>query len=110
MKSITDFTLLRPSRWPHFSPVAGGPDRARRSAHPERRRGGHGRGGGDRQVPQLPRRHRRQCRKDLRRLGVEPPRELRQLVRTRMENKAYWDKLYKKAGELFGTENITIPA
>ena len=25
------------------------------------------------------------------------------------EGKAYWDKLYKKAGELFGTENITIP-
>lgn len=23
--------------------------------------------------------------------------------------KAYWDKLYKKAGELFGTENVTIP-
>ncbi len=26
------------------------------------------------------------------------------------EGKEYWDKLYKKAGELFGTENITIPA
>ncbi len=25
------------------------------------------------------------------------------------EGKSYWDKLYKKAGELFGTENITIP-
>ncbi len=25
------------------------------------------------------------------------------------EGKAYWDKLYKKAGELFGSENITIP-
>ena len=25
------------------------------------------------------------------------------------EGKAYWDKLYQKAGELFGTENITIP-
>ena len=25
------------------------------------------------------------------------------------EGKLYWDKLYKKAGELFGTENITIP-
>ncbi len=25
------------------------------------------------------------------------------------EGKAYWDKLYMKAGELFGTENITIP-
>ena len=25
------------------------------------------------------------------------------------EGKEYWDKLYKKAGELFGTENITIP-
>ena len=25
------------------------------------------------------------------------------------EGKQYWDKLYKKAGELFGTENITIP-
>ena len=25
------------------------------------------------------------------------------------EGKVYWDKLYKKAGELFGTENITIP-
>ena len=25
------------------------------------------------------------------------------------EGKAYWDKLYKRAGELFGTENITIP-
>ncbi len=25
------------------------------------------------------------------------------------EGKAYWDKLYKKAGELFGTENVTIP-
>ena len=25
------------------------------------------------------------------------------------EGKAYWDKLYKKAEELFGTENITIP-
>src|SRR3989339_568220 len=25
------------------------------------------------------------------------------------EGQAYWDKLYKKAGELFGTENITIP-
>ena len=25
------------------------------------------------------------------------------------EGKTYWDKLYKKAGELFGTENITIP-
>ncbi len=25
------------------------------------------------------------------------------------EGKAYWNKLYKKAGELFGTENITIP-
>ncbi|MFH0763065.1 MAG: hypothetical protein V1925_04165, partial [Candidatus Omnitrophota bacterium] len=26
------------------------------------------------------------------------------------EGKAYWDKLYQKAGELFGSENITIPA
>ena len=26
-----------------------------------------------------------------------------------LEGKEYWDKLYKKAGELFGTENITIP-
>ncbi len=26
------------------------------------------------------------------------------------EGKEYWDKLYQKAGELFGTENITIPA
>ena len=26
-----------------------------------------------------------------------------------IEGKAYWDKLYKKAGELFGNENITIP-
>ena len=25
------------------------------------------------------------------------------------EGKAYWDKLYQKAGELYGTENITIP-
>ena len=25
------------------------------------------------------------------------------------EGKVYWDKLYKKAGELFGSENITIP-
>src|SRR3989339_1671140 len=25
------------------------------------------------------------------------------------EGKEYWDKLYQKAGELFGTENITIP-
>ena len=25
------------------------------------------------------------------------------------EGKQYWDKLYKKAGELFGSENITIP-
>ena len=25
------------------------------------------------------------------------------------EGRQYWDKLYKKAGELFGTENITIP-
>ena len=25
------------------------------------------------------------------------------------EGKAYWDQLYKRAGELFGTENITIP-
>ena len=25
------------------------------------------------------------------------------------EGKVYWDKLYKRAGELFGTENITIP-
>jgi len=25
------------------------------------------------------------------------------------EGREYWDKLYKKAGELFGTENITIP-
>ena len=25
------------------------------------------------------------------------------------EGKAYWDKLYKKAGEFFGSENITIP-
>src|SRR3989338_2106368 len=25
------------------------------------------------------------------------------------EGKEYWDKLYKRAGELFGTENITIP-
>jgi len=25
------------------------------------------------------------------------------------EGKAYWNKLYQKAGELFGTENITIP-
>jgi len=25
------------------------------------------------------------------------------------QGKAYWDKLYKKAGELFGNENITIP-
>src|SRR3989339_1294653 len=25
------------------------------------------------------------------------------------EGKSYWDKLYKRAGELFGTENITIP-
>ncbi len=25
------------------------------------------------------------------------------------EGKLYWDKLYKKAGELFGNENITIP-
>ena len=25
------------------------------------------------------------------------------------EGKTYWDKLYKRAGELFGTENITIP-
>jgi len=25
------------------------------------------------------------------------------------EGKAYWDKLYKRAGELFGSENITIP-
>src|SRR3989338_3874829 len=25
------------------------------------------------------------------------------------EGKLYWDRLYKKAGELFGTENITIP-
>ena len=25
------------------------------------------------------------------------------------EGKEYWDKLYKKAGELFGSENITIP-
>ena len=25
------------------------------------------------------------------------------------EGKAYWDKLYQKAGELFGAENITIP-
>lgn len=25
------------------------------------------------------------------------------------EGKKYWDKLYKKAGELFGSENITIP-
>ena len=25
------------------------------------------------------------------------------------EGKAYWDKLYQKAGELFGSENITIP-
>ena len=25
------------------------------------------------------------------------------------EGKAYWDKLYKKAGELFGSENIAIP-
>ena len=25
------------------------------------------------------------------------------------EGKDYWDKLYKKAGELFGSENITIP-
>src|SRR3989338_655550 len=25
------------------------------------------------------------------------------------EGKLYWDKLYKKAGELFGRENITIP-
>ena len=25
------------------------------------------------------------------------------------EGRLYWDKLYKKAGELFGTENITIP-
>ena len=25
------------------------------------------------------------------------------------EGRVYWDKLYKKAGELFGTENITIP-
>ena len=25
------------------------------------------------------------------------------------EGKAYWDKLYQKAGELFGNENITIP-
>ncbi len=25
------------------------------------------------------------------------------------EGKAYWDKLYEKAGELFGNENITIP-
>ena len=24
------------------------------------------------------------------------------------EGKEYWDKLYKRAGELFGTENITI--
>ncbi|MDO8748289.1 MAG: hypothetical protein Q7J72_04130 [Candidatus Omnitrophota bacterium] len=26
-----------------------------------------------------------------------------------LEGKEYWGKLYKKAGELFGTENITIP-
>src|SRR3989338_4104809 len=26
-----------------------------------------------------------------------------------LEGKEYWDKLYKKAGELFGTEHITIP-
>ncbi len=26
------------------------------------------------------------------------------------EGREYWDNLYKKAGELFGTENITIPA
>ena len=26
-----------------------------------------------------------------------------------LEGKAYWDKLYQKAGELFGTEHITIP-
>jgi hypothetical protein len=25
------------------------------------------------------------------------------------EGKLYWDKLYKKAGELFGTDNVTIP-
>ena len=25
------------------------------------------------------------------------------------EGKVYWDKLYKRAGELFGSENITIP-
>ena len=25
------------------------------------------------------------------------------------KGREYWDKLYKKAGELFGTENITIP-
>ena len=25
------------------------------------------------------------------------------------EGRAYWDKLYKKAGELFGSENVTIP-
>lgn len=25
------------------------------------------------------------------------------------EGKEYWDKLYKKAGEIFGSENITIP-
>ncbi|HLD40914.1 MAG TPA: hypothetical protein VJA84_01920, partial [Candidatus Omnitrophota bacterium] len=25
------------------------------------------------------------------------------------EGREYWDKLYKKAGELFGSENITIP-
>ena len=25
------------------------------------------------------------------------------------QGKQYWDKLYKKAGELFGTENVTIP-
>ena len=25
------------------------------------------------------------------------------------EGREYWDKLYKRAGELFGTENITIP-
>ena len=25
------------------------------------------------------------------------------------EGREYWDKLYKRAGELFGSENITIP-